>query len=179
MPIFYGKPYRGPCVIEVRSSGYSPSKYYGPFPSLRESKTWMNIQYSQGFTGTFSICPIFTPYRVRDYDDWWMSESNRSPQAIADDLPSKSWFKLSKWRRWLRSTSKLHYKAYMNKPIDFDDLPQDTRLKYIESAFEQLYKDDQVPYDVLTGDSCTWDEYDPAIDLAKRNYEDDMSFNES
>jgi len=179
MPQFLGLPFKGPCVVEVRSSGYSPSKYYGPFPSIRESKVWMNLQYEQGFTGTFSICPIYTPYRVRTYDDWWMSPSLRDPVLFAADTPSQSWFTLKKWRKWLRSVSPLYYKAYMNKPVHFDDLPEDTRLKYIHRAFEQLYQDDQVPYDVMTGDSCTWDEYDPAIDLAKRNYEDEMSFNES
>ena len=174
MPIFYGQPYKGPCVVEVRSSGYSPSKYYGPFPSIRESKTWMNIQYQQGFSGTFSICPIYTPYRVRNYDDWWMSDNNRNSESVAADLPSQPWFKLKNWRKWLRSTSSLHYKAYMNKPVDFDDLPDNIRLQYISRAFECLSEDGSVPYGVETGDDDTWDNYGPAIDLARRNYQDDF-----
>ena len=179
MPQFYGTPYKGPCVVEVRSSGYSPSKYYGPFPSIRESKIWMNIQYEQGFTGTFGICPIFTPYRTRTYDDWWMSEVNRNIEDRLSDIPAEPWFKLKKWRKWLRKTSPLHYKAYMKKPVSFEDLPHETQLKYIATAFEMLCQDNRVPYGIQTGDDDTWDNYDPAIDLARRNYEEDMDFYES
>lgn len=175
MPIFYGQPYKGPCIVEVRSSGYEPSKYYGPFPSLRESKTWMNIQYAQGYTGTFSICPIYTPFRQRSYDDWWMSEIHRDLDKRLADVPSKSWFTLRRWRKWLRKTSPIHYKAYMKKPVDFDDLPDNIRLEYISAAFQSLCDDDQVPYEVQTGDYDTWDNYEPAIELARRNYEEDFS----
>ena len=175
MPIFLGSPYKGPCVVEVRSAGYEPPKCYGPFPSIRESKTWMNIQYEQGFTGTFSIYPICTPYRVRRYDDWWMSQVNRKEEDRIADVPSKPWFKLLKWRKWLRKTSPLYYKAYMNKPVDFDDLPEKIRLKYIAVAFQSLCDDDQVPYEIQTGDYDTWDNYGPAIELARSNYEEDIN----
>lgn len=179
MPTFYGEPYKGPCVVEVRSSGYSPSKYYGPFPSIRESKLWMNIQYDQGFTGTFSICPINTPYRTRTYDDWWMSNANRNLDDIQSDTPSTPWFKLSKWSKWLRKTNKIYYKAYINEPLDFEDLPQDIRAKYIHTAFAALCADNLVPYGVQMGDDDTWDNYDPAIDLARRNYEEEIDLYES
>lgn len=176
---FLGKPFTGPCVVELRSSGNSPSKYYGPFPSVRESKTWMNIQYERGFGGTFSICPIYTPYRHRDYDDWWMSDHLRDSQDILADIPKTPWFKLKKWRKWLRSTSNIHYKAYMKKPIAFEDLPDENRLQYIAVAFRMLCNDDQVPYGVQTGDDDTWDNYGPAVDLARRNYEEDIDLYES
>ena len=175
MGIFLGLPYKGPCIVEVRGPDYAPSKYYGPFPSIRESKTWMNIQYEQGFTGTFSICPIYTPYRTRSYEDWWMSDHLRNAQSHLLDVPSKPWFKLRGWRKWLRSVSEIHYKAYMNEQIEFEDLPHETQLKYISVAFQTLCSTGTVPYGVQTGDDDTWDNYGPAIELARDNYYDDMS----
>ncbi len=61
----------------------------------------------------------------------------------------------------------------MSKKIEFEDLPKEMRLTYIENAFYALVKDNRVPYGIATGDTGVWDEYDPAIELAKENYNDD------
>jgi len=175
---FVGRPFSGPCIAQVsRSDAYSIPKIYGPFPSLKECKVWINLQYHQGFRGSFSISPIMTPYRVRSHEDWWMSDQYRKEEDVSADYPKRRWFKLNKWKRWLRNTSDIYYKAYMNKPIDFDDLPENVRLYYIGQAFDSLVNDDEVPYEVMTGDEDTWDNYEPAIEMARKNYEDEISLN--
>lgn len=178
MPIFYGGPYQGPCVVSVNSSSNSPSKYYGPFPSINESKTWMNIQFSEGFTGSFSVIPLMTPFRSRTYDDWWMSDTNRSSESIQLDYPSKPWFKLSNWKKWLRKSSKVYYKSYINKPINFDDLPIDIKFNYYFEALKQIESDSQ--YEDLYYqyyESLHNVQFPPqAYELAKTNYEQDVSF---
>lgn len=175
MAIFYDTPPQGPCVVRVQGPGYEPARYYGPFPSIRESQTWMNIQFEQGFRGSFSVCPIYTPYRIRSNDDWYMSDRYRNSEDISADMPSKPWFKLKSWKKWLRKVSPLAYAAYKNKLTDFDDLPDNIRINYIAEAFQSLVDDDQVPYGIITGDDDTWDNYDPAIDLARKNYEENYS----
>ena len=61
----------------------------------------------------------------------------------------------------------------MRRKIEFDDLPEEVRLNYIQDAFYSLVSDNRVPYGIATGDTGVWDEYDPAIQLAEQNYDDD------
>jgi hypothetical protein len=60
----------------------------------------------------------------------------------------------------------------MNKK-QFIDLPKDEQLALINEAFDFLASQGLVPYGVTTGDDDTWDNYDPAIELATRWYEDE------
>ena len=55
--------------------------------------------------------------------------------------------------------------------IDFDDLEDDIKEQLILEAFEELVHDYRVPYGIMTGDEDTWNNYDPAIRLARLNYE--------
>jgi hypothetical protein len=55
--------------------------------------------------------------------------------------------------------------------IDFDDLPDDEREKYLIEAFEALYQDNQIPYGIATGDDGVYSDYEPVIDLARKIYE--------
>lgn len=54
--------------------------------------------------------------------------------------------------------------------VDFDDLPENQRNKYIQEAFQELVNDNAVPYSVQNGDDGVWNEYEPAINLARQNY---------
>ena len=56
--------------------------------------------------------------------------------------------------------------------LDFDDLDEETREKLIFEAFEALVEDNKVPYGVQTGDDDVWTNYEPAIELARRDYEE-------
>jgi hypothetical protein len=60
----------------------------------------------------------------------------------------------------------------MNKK-QFIDLPKDEQLALINEAFDFLASQGLVPYGVTTGDDDTWDNHDPAIELATRWYEDE------
>lgn len=54
---------------------------------------------------------------------------------------------------------------------DFDDLEDEVRDQYILEAFEELDADNQIPYDISSGDYSTIYEYHPVLDQARRNYE--------
>lgn len=56
---------------------------------------------------------------------------------------------------------------------EFTDLPKNQQKDLIEEAFDYLYSQGLVPYGVTTGDDDIWDDYDPAIELATRWYEDE------
>lgn len=53
----------------------------------------------------------------------------------------------------------------------FDQLSEVEQHDLIKKAFDYLCDQGQVPYGVLTGDDATWDEYEPAIELAIEWYE--------
>lgn len=54
---------------------------------------------------------------------------------------------------------------------DFDDLDEQAQEEYILQAFEELDSDKKIPYGIATGDEGTIYEYEPVLDLARRNYE--------
>lgn len=56
------------------------------------------------------------------------------------------------------------------KKIDFDDLDDDTMRKLVFEAFQSLVDDNSVPYGIMNGDDGVWYEYDPAIELARKDY---------
>ena len=60
----------------------------------------------------------------------------------------------------------------MNKK-EFIDLPEDEQNRLIEEAFDYLCQTGVVPYGIQTGDDDTWDNYDPAIELATEWYENE------
>ena len=55
----------------------------------------------------------------------------------------------------------------------FIHLPEDKQLDLIKEAFDYLASQGLVPYGVTTGDDDTWDNYDPAIELATERYENE------
>jgi len=57
---------------------------------------------------------------------------------------------------------------------EFIHLPKDEQKKLIEEAFDYLCQQGLVPYGVTTGDDDTWDNYDPAIELATEWYENEQ-----
>jgi hypothetical protein len=60
----------------------------------------------------------------------------------------------------------------MNKK-EFINLPEDEQNKLIEEAFNYLCQTGVVPYGIQTGDDDTWDNYDPAVQLATEWYENE------
>jgi len=56
---------------------------------------------------------------------------------------------------------------------DWDELPEEIQREIISAAFHNLCVDNLVPYGVQTGDDDTWDNYAPAIELARSWYEND------
>jgi hypothetical protein len=58
-------------------------------------------------------------------------------------------------------------------PPTWDDLPDDEQRRRINEAFDYLCSTGNVPYGVQTGDDATWDEYDPAIELAQEWYDNE------
>jgi len=58
------------------------------------------------------------------------------------------------------------------KPKQFIDLPENKQKMLIKKAFDYLCQEGLVPYGVQTGDDCTWDTYDPAVELAAEWYEE-------
>ena len=56
----------------------------------------------------------------------------------------------------------------------FIDLPKDQQLDLIKEAFDYLSSQGLIPYQVTTGNNDTWDNYDPAIELATEWYEDEQ-----
>lgn len=94
----------GPCVVHLH--GPSMENTYGPFESGQQAMTWMNEQIENGHVRSFSVEPLRTPYRVRDYDDWWAGAWHQV--TIADqEFPKEPWFKLKGWRRWRRNSNKI------------------------------------------------------------------------
>jgi len=61
------------------------------------------------------------------------------------------------------------------KNKEFINLPHEKQLVLIEEAFHYLCQTGVVPYGIQTGDDDTWDNYDPAIQLAKEWYENKHS----
>lgn len=61
----------------------------------------------------------------------------------------------------------------MSRP-DFDDLEEELREQYLSEAYFDLYAQNKIPYGVSTGDTDTWDQYPPVVELARLNY--DSSF---
>lgn len=119
MVFFIGDSFSGPCIVVVNlASSYEPSRYYGPFENMDQCKKWMDIQYDQGFRGSFGIEPIRTPYKVRKNDDWWMRDDIRKPEELASDFPSKSWFSIKGWKKFLKSSRRI-------KSIQRYDIRQD------------------------------------------------------
>lgn len=59
------------------------------------------------------------------------------------------------------------------KTKQFIDLPEDKQKILIEQAFDYLCQTGVVPYGVQAGDDDTWDNYDPAIELATEWYENE------
>lgn len=55
-------------------------------------------------------------------------------------------------------------------PPTWDELSEEDQMKRIKEAFEYLCDSGEVPYGVMVGDDCTWDTYDPAIELAEEWY---------
>lgn len=65
---------QGPCCVEVGGGRESGPRIYGPFTSFAEARTWMDLQYQEGFRGNFSILWLRTPFKVRTNEDWWYSQ---------------------------------------------------------------------------------------------------------
>lgn len=57
--------------------------------------------------------------------------------------------------------------------LNFDDLDDQLRNKLIYEAYESLCQENLVPYGIQTGDDGLWYEYDPAIELARKTYNDE------
>lgn len=55
--------------------------------------------------------------------------------------------------------------------LDFDDLEDSIRNKYLTDAYHELYAENKIPYGISTGDNDVWYTYHPVVNLARLNYQ--------
>lgn len=94
-----------PCVVMLGRDN-THQTVYGPFPSERIAREWMDHQFAVGFVRNFSVVHLRTPFRERCQADWWAGDWHQS--TIVDwEFPSKPWFRLKGWRRWRRESNRM------------------------------------------------------------------------